>query len=184
MKIFAEILGFLAVGIGFFIFQQKDRKKILVLKMVCDFLWAVHFLMLGALTGMALSLTAAFRAIVFSRVDIKKNKKNILWLFLFLSINVVSITLLWNSVWSICSLISGLLATIAYWQTSPNRIKVLALFVCVSQITYAIAMGSYASSLNELITMLSIALFFIRYARSKKHSANINENETNTEEKV
>lgn len=166
MKLFGEAVGFLAVLIGFIVFQQCDRKKILKVKLICDMLWVTHFGLLGAFSGMAISMVAALREITFSRV--RKEDGSNLWLLLFLSINVISVSIAWNSPWSVCSLLSSMLATIAFWQTSTNRIKLLSLIVCASQITYAIAMGSYASSLNELITVTSILIFFIRNAKSKK----------------
>ena len=66
MKILGEALGFLAVVIGFFVFQQHDRKKILRVRLVCDVLWVTHFGLLGAFSGMAISIVAALRAITFS----------------------------------------------------------------------------------------------------------------------
>ncbi len=167
MKLFGEAAGFLAIVIGFFVFQQQDRKKILKFKLICDVLWATHFALLGALSGMAISLVGALREITFSKVRKDGNKKSNLWLLLFLSINIISVSLLWNSPWSVCSLISSILSTVAFWQTSTSHIKIISLMVCVSQITYAIAMGSYAACLNELITITSILIFFIRSARSK-----------------
>lgn len=181
MKPLGEALGFLAIVVGFILFQQNDRRKILRLKLVCDALWATHFGLLGALSGMAISMVAALREITFSRVRKDGQKKGRLWLLLFLSINILSVVLSWNSPWSLCSLISGLLATTAFWQSSPNRIKVLSLIVCASQITYAIAMRSYAAGINELITVTSILLFFIRTANVSK---NAKKKEHKTEEQA
>ena len=168
MKLLGELIGFAAVLIGFFVFQQKDRKKLLRIRLICDFLWATHFCLLGAFSGMAISVVAAVRAIIFSLIRRDGNRKSILFLFLFLSINIISVSLTWNSLWSICSLISSMLATVAFWQTSTSRIKLISLIVCVSQITYAIAMLSYASCLNEMITIMSILIFFIRNKKNTK----------------
>ena len=168
MKLLGEAFGFIAIFIGFFVFQQKDRKKLLRTKLICDILWATHFGLLGAFSGMAISVVAAFRAITFSRIRRDENRKSILFLFLFLLINIISVSLTWNSPWSICSLISSMLATTAFWQTSTSRIKLISLIVCVSQITYAIAMHSYASCLNEMITITSILIFFIRNKKNTK----------------
>ena len=167
MKWLGEAFGFIAIFIGFFVFQQKDRKKLLRTRLIGDILWATHFGLLGAFSGMAISVVAAFRAITFSSIR-RDNRKSILFLFLFLLINIISVSLTWNSLWSICSLISSMLATTAFWQTSTSRIKLISLIVCVSQITYAIAMLSYASCLNEMITITSILIFFIRNKKNTK----------------
>ncbi|MBQ9759823.1 MAG: YgjV family protein [Clostridia bacterium] len=170
MKLLGEIFGVLAVVIGFFIFQQRHRKKVLMAKLLCDLLWTAHFLLLGAMTGMAISLIGTLREIFFSIIDRRQEKRNILFLFLFLSANAVSVALTWNSPWSICSLVSGMLSTIAFWQNSPDKTKKIAFVVCISQMTYAVAMRSYAAMINETIAMTSIIFFFVRTAKFKKVS--------------
>ena len=64
-EIIAEGLGFLAIGLGFFIFQQKKRDAILLFKLSSDTLWILHFMMLGATSGMILSIAGIMRSIVF-----------------------------------------------------------------------------------------------------------------------
>jgi hypothetical protein len=42
-EIIAEYLGFIAIGIGFLIFQQKTRTGMLAMKLSADILWIIHF---------------------------------------------------------------------------------------------------------------------------------------------
>lgn len=168
-KIVAEVCGVVATVIAFLIFQQKDRGRILMMKLACDVLWLLHFLLLGAYSGMVLSIVAAAREIVFRILDRRGKKRSILWLFLFLAANLILVLSAWNSPWSLCSLISGQLATLAFWQSSPHRTKIFSLFVCLSQLTYALAVGSYAAVGNELITLASIGIFFFRYFYTKRN---------------
>ncbi len=168
-KTVAEVCGGIATVIGFLIFQQKDRRRILMMKLICDVLWLLHFLLLGAYSGMVLSVVAAAREITFRILDRRGKRRSIFWLFLFLAANMLLVFSAWNSPWSICSLISGQLATLAFWQSSPQRTKILSLFVCLSQITYAIAVGSYAAVGNEIITLASIGIFFFRYFYAKRN---------------
>ncbi|MBO5913260.1 MAG: YgjV family protein [Clostridia bacterium] len=167
-QLMGEICGGVAVVIGFLMFQQKKRSRILLLKLTCDVLWGLHFLLLQAYTGVALSVVAAARAILFATIGAKDGKKPLPLLFVFLALNTGGIIFAWNSMWSICSLISGWLATLAFWQTVPTRIKVLSLFVCASQLTYAIGIGSRSAVVNEIITVVSITLFFIRILLKKR----------------
>ena len=170
LKLVGETVGFLAVITGFVMFQQRRRKGVLVLKIVCDVLWSTHFLLLGAFSGMAISLVGCLRDTTFLLTGGDKSKKKTLWLFVFLSINITCVCLTWKSVWSVCSLISGVLATIAFWSDSPTRTKIISLVVCASQITYALAVGSLAAVFNETIAVISIVLFFVR-TRKKQQKA-------------
>ncbi len=168
-RLIGEICGVVAIAIGFLIFQQKKRSRILLLKLICDILWGLHFLLLQAYTGVALSVVAATREILFATIRTKDGKKPLPLLFVFLALNIGSILFTWNSPWSVCSLISGCLATLAFWQTTPTKIKILSLFVCASQMTYAIGIGSSSGLVNEIITVGSITLFFIRMLLEKRN---------------
>ena len=55
-EIIAECLGFIAIGIGFLIFQQKTRTGMLAMKLSADILWIIHFLLIGATSGMIVSI--------------------------------------------------------------------------------------------------------------------------------
>lgn len=169
LQLIGEIFGGIGVAVGFLIFQQKKRSGILMVKLACDVLWAIHFLLLQAYTGVALSVVAATREILFATIRTKNGKKPLPLLFVFLVLNIGSILFTWNSPWSVCSLISGCLATLAFWQTAPTKIKVLSLFVCASQMTYAIGIGSRSGLINEIITVGSITLFFIRMLLEKRN---------------
>ena len=168
-QLIGEICGGIGVAVGFLIFQQKKRSRILLLKLICDILWGLHFLLLQAYTGVALSVVAAAREILFATIGAKDGKKPLPLLFVFLVLNAGGVILVWNSPWSVCSLISGCLATLAFWQTAPTKIKVLSLFVCASQMTYAIGIGSRSALVNEIITVGSITLFFIRMLLEKRN---------------
>ncbi len=168
MVIIGEIVGFLAAVTGFAIFQQKTRKNVLFFKFICDLLWSTHFLLLGAFSGMAISLVGCSRDIIFFATGGDKKKKKKLWLFVFLTINIISVYLTWKNIWSVCSLVSGVLATVAFWNDSPTRTKLISLIVCVSQITYGFAIGSYAVVFNEAIAVTSIILFFVTIRKNKK----------------
>jgi hypothetical protein len=50
----------------------------------------------------------------------------------------------------------------------PPFIKILSVFVCATQITYAIFIGSLSVVINELLTLSSIAIFFVRLHLEKK----------------
>ena len=165
-KLTAEILGFSATGIGFFIAQQKSRSRILLIKFICDVLWVTHFALIGAFSGMAISLIGCLREIVFAKNG--ESKKNNATYLLFVSIGIGATLIAWESAWSTFSLISTVLSTTAYWQRNPNKIKGLLFIVALSQMTYAIASASYAAIFNETLVIISTLIFFGRYLYEKR----------------
>ena len=98
-------------------------------------------------------------------------------LLLFGTAGVGAIILSWKDVYSICSIISCVLATLGYWQKKPVNTKILSIFVCMSQITYGFFIRSVSVVTNELIMLSSIAIFFVRIYIEKK-KAKISERKT------
>ena len=72
MNLVGQIIGFFGIGLNFFIFQQKDRKKLLMFKLISDFVWAAHYFMLNAYAGFAVAAIGVFRELV----SYNKEKRN------------------------------------------------------------------------------------------------------------
>lgn len=162
-EIIAEALGFVAIIIGFLIFQQKTKSSVLATKLSADILWIVHFLMIGATSGMIVSIVGVARSLTFLVLSFKGKSGNKFLPVGFAYAGVIAIILSWKNVYSICSIISCILATIAYWQKKPQLIKAIGFFVCITQIIYAIFVNSLSVMINECISLLSILIYFIRY---------------------
>ena len=56
MKLIGEIIGIIGIVINFLIYQQNDRKKVLRVKLLSDISWALHYGLITAFSGMAVTL--------------------------------------------------------------------------------------------------------------------------------
>ena len=74
-----QAIGVLAMLESFFIFQVADRRKMVLLKLVDDVLWIVHFILIGGYTGALTTTVALFREIVFYFRGEKKWASSLLW---------------------------------------------------------------------------------------------------------
>ena len=145
LKIIAECIGFLAVGVGFLIYQQKTKQRLLLLKLCADVLWITHFLLIGATSGMVITVVGACRSIVFLICAMKNKEGNRAILPIFCTVGVFAVLISWKNVYSICSIVSCVLATVGFWQKNPNRTKLFSLAVCISQIIYCLASEEFIS---------------------------------------
>ena len=173
VELIAEVIGFLAVCLGFLVFQQKKRVGILAFKLSTDILWIIHFLLLGATSGMVLTIVGLIRSTTFLIFAIKGKDINIVWPLIFSVAGICAIILSWKDIYSICSIISCVLATLSFWQKKTVNTKIISTFVSFSQITYAFFIGSFSVVINELITLSSIVIFFVRiYAKKRLEMRN------------
>lgn len=169
-EIIGQIIGFIAMGLSLLIPQQKTRPRILINKMCTDVLWITHWILLGGWTAMAITVVACLRSIVFFVLEKKGKERARFWLVIFLCTSVISVLISWNHWWSILSMFSSVVATLAYWQKNTNKTKIMLFFVSCSQLTYAIINRSYSVILNEILTMVSLLIFLFRVLAEKKRA--------------
>ena len=163
----AILCGAVAVLCSFFLIQQKSHGKMLFLKLLCDVLWMTYFALIGAYSGMAVSTIGAIRE--FSFLGIRKRGEKCRWLvILFLIVEALAVGLTWENTWSICSLLSGILSTIAFSYRNPGKSKILLAVVCVSQFVYACHHRSVFAIINECMTAASLCLVWIRHLAEVK----------------
>ena len=75
MKLVGEIIGILGIIVNFLIYQQKDRKKVLRVKLLSDITWSLHYGLLTAFSGMAVTLVGVARETTFILTDNKERKR-------------------------------------------------------------------------------------------------------------
>ncbi len=166
MKIIAEIIGYVAVFCVFLMFQQTDRKKLIFCKLIIDFLWIIHFALLGGYTIVCTTSIAVFRELVFINRD-KPFFKSSIWLWLFIVLYAVTPIFTWEGIYSIFPVISSIIATVSLWIKSVKKTKAISLLVSSSQLIYEVALNSYSAMTYEIATIISILISFFR-TRDKK----------------
>ena len=60
-----QILGIVAIGLGFLSYQMKTPGQIALVQALTAFVFVIHYLMLGAITGMAMNIVCFIRGIVY-----------------------------------------------------------------------------------------------------------------------
>ena len=168
MKLCGEIVGFVAILFNFLIYQQKDRKNLLKIKVLSGFSWALHYGLLFAFSGMAVCLIGFFRDLTFL-LTVNKNSKNRIWLLLiFASISIATSIFTYNNLFDLLPTLASLIAVFSYWQQKPTVTKILGLPISISMLTYDIIKLSYMGIANEIFSLISITWYFISSKKRKK----------------
>ena len=195
--IFVQLLGFIAIFVNIISVQFNTYKKIILLKSLGSFLFALQYFLLGAFAGMVMDIIGTIRNIVFTSV-VKRNKSTkpyiILFSIIIFLLGVSTIILTWNksieavSRWSsnvkvatvlavaisIISIIAKLLSTVAYGINDPHSIRMLNLPTSACWIVYNAVVLSLAGVVNEILVISSIIIAEIRFKKDKKVIDKIN----------
>lgn len=164
MDTIGQFLGVAAMLVSFFIYQQSSRGRMVFLKLVTDVLWASHFLLIGGLTGALTTAMAIFREAVFYNKE-KKWAKSPLWLWLFILAYTAAAALTWKGFFSLLPSMGSIIATVAYWQNDQMRAKLLLAPTAFCMFFYNLYTRSYAGIANEIITIVSMIIFFVSAKR-------------------
>ncbi len=171
IELFGFLLGLGALVALFFIYQQKSRKKLLACKLTADVCWVGHYFLLGAFGGLIPNLVGIFRECVFFKQ--KADKKTIFLPILF-------ILLLW-CLWGLCfalhlvrltswieilPIFGSCMVTFALWFNQPRLTKLVSIPVSLFFLIYNYYVGSVVGVINESVSLISIAIFFIKTKRS------------------
>lgn len=173
-KIIGQLIGFIAMVISFFIYQQPTRNRILIFKLITDLLWIAHFLILGAITAMTTTTIAIFRELAFLN---NKNKflsgKCCLYLFCFLF--AFSLVFTYSGPISVFPVVSSIISTIGFWNKETSKMKIFFFFQSVGMLIYNITVTSIAGVFNEVIVISSLLISLIRKKIKELHFKHIKE---------
>ncbi|MBQ8311015.1 MAG: YgjV family protein [Clostridia bacterium] len=151
----AQCVGFVAMGVAFFIYAFRDRRKILFTKLIADALWMIHYVLLGAHSGAVINTINVVREGVFYHKE-KPWASHLFWPFLFVAANAVSTAFSWQGWISLLPLVGSSLNVLALWCASPKRIRLIALPALTMWEIYSILVGSVSSTIVNGISIVSI----------------------------
>ncbi|MBE5742380.1 MAG: YgjV family protein [Clostridiales bacterium] len=170
MKTIGEIIGILGILVNFLIYQQKDRKKVLKVKLASDLTWACHYGLLTAFSALAVTLVGACRETAFILTDGKnKNRKPLFVIFAIVAVITSALTM--KDIFGLLPAFASLIAVFSYWQQNPTLTKILGIPISISMLVYDIMRFSIMGLVNEVLTLVSISVWFISLALSKSKNA-------------
>ena len=194
-EIITQTIGFIAIAVNIVSVQFNSHAKIVFMRTLSSFLFAVQYLLLSAYTGVILEFIGWIRNFVFIYL-VKKGKDTKPWIYFFsgltLVIGVSTIILTWNKSissirWtdnltvatilmvgiSVLSILAKILSTIAYGIKNPHKIRLINMTTSPCWVVYNFVCFSIAGVINEIMNICSIIVAEIRYSRPNKKSASI-----------
>lgn len=167
----AQILGFIPMLLGYFIFRKTTRKNSLTLKTLADGISALYFLLLEQWPGCIINCINIFRGLCFSQRGRKPWASGI-WIPIFFCIcTVIGSCLGWTGVISLLPMLGSCFAVIGYWCNNPTLLRRFNLVGVALWLIYGIAIFAIPTVVGNIISLTSIAITELRILREKKENA-------------
>lgn len=167
LETIGQIIGFVAMGIIVFSYQQKSHKNILTLQMVSGLLFTIHYFFLGAYTGCISNLIGAGRSAIYANRGKNAFASFKLWPLIFSVVFIASGIPTWLNIFSVFPMIAMVASSVVLWIDSPKINRAFSIPTSACWLIYNIATLSYAGIATEIFVLSSIIIGMIRLDRKK-----------------
>ena len=164
MKLFAQVVGIVAVVTFLLSYQFKKRKNIIIVNALANFLYVLQYILLGAFEGVAMDAITAVSTVVANNKD-----KGIIQKYTKIIIILQNLALLgaglalYKNLFSLCSVAGAILQASAFWLTKEKTIRIVSFLGAPFWLVYNIANGAFGSAVGSALSIASIGVAILRY---------------------
>lgn len=162
MNIFIQLIGFLAWIIITLSYWQKKKKILVIMQIIAQTLYAIHFYMLDGMSG-ALSNIVGIIGLLLIYIK-KENMKCYYLIPIILIMYIITAIYTYDGLFSLLPVIACLIQLLSIYISSMKITKIGGIISAVCWLIYGICVLSYASIITEVILIIST---FISLKRKK-----------------
>ncbi len=177
----AQGVGIVAMAFNILSFQQKTPKRVITFQFFGSVLFALNYLLMGALVGMCMNVVGIMRAVVYSNRE-KFRADRAFWLVLFTALYVLAYILtftvfqtpftLRSAVIELLPVIGMTATTISFRLQNAATIRKFGFISSPCWLTYNIVNFAVGGAVCEIFSLCSIIIATIRYDRQPRKAEN------------
>lgn len=160
MFIIAQIIGLIALMALVLSFQKNNKKTLLKYQIISNFLYALQYLLLSAMSGFFISIVCAIRNILYSYYQEKTPK-------IYLIIVLITITFLsllsYTTPISILPGLACFIFSIALYQKDLSITRKIEVIACILYIIYNIRVKAISGLICILIELTSTLIAIYKF---------------------
>ena len=163
-ELIGQGFGILAVLLGFISFQADTRKELLLTQCAISVVFLVHYLLIGAHSGLAMNIVSLARNLTYYNQDklrISKKQTNVLYMVLYVLLGALA----WQDWYSLVPIVSLLINTVFMSIGDPQLVRKSILVSSPVMIVYDVLVASYGGILFESVIIVSSLIGVLRYRR-------------------
>lgn len=153
--IIANIIGFIAFTISTVAYHRKKKKKIFATTLIADFLKLIHYVVLGAYSGIATKVMAIVRDIIMVKQDKNKFLNSKILLLLFVIAYIVFGIVTYQGPLSVLSILAALIYTVFCWNGNEDLVRKALIVSELLWLVYNAYAKSYSGCFYSVIMIIS-----------------------------
>ena len=161
LEAIGQILGIIAVILGFVSFQMKTPKGIIAFQIITAFVFSLHYILIGAPTAMALNLLAALNCVLYYFRE-KRGSKSIVEPLIYITLIIVASIFTWEGAHTLLLTLGLIAAAISLSMSDPQKTRGVMLIKSPLCFAYNIIVFSVGGMIYECAVMLSSIIGLVR----------------------
>ena len=172
VTILGQIFGIIAVILGFISYQMNSQKKILVIQTATAITFCIHYLLIGAISGLAMNILAVLRNLAYYNREKKIFSGKKCPIFFAVVMGIAGI-LSWQDYYSIFVVLGLVINTLCFALPNPQDIRKSILVTSPLVLIYDIFVLSIGGAIYESVAIISSVIGIITHNKQKKAEANL-----------
>ena len=166
MQKYAFRTGLCAVFFCLLCYQVRRRKAIIACNVISRVLYVLQYLLLGALEGAAMDLSAIPASMLAARKHTPFGMKHRVLLWFLGNIAVVVIGwIFWENAFSLLPILGVLCEINALWMTKEKHIRLVSMASVPFWMSYNLLCGAWGSVIGNVLMIISIGSAMYRLDR-------------------
>jgi len=164
--IIGQIMGFVAVVLGFVSFQMSTQKHLLLVQTATTIAFCIHYYLIGATSGLMLNLLGIARNLAYYHKDKPLFSGKKCPIFFAVVMGVVGL-LSWQGYYSIFVVLGLVINTVCLSFANPQNIRKSILVTSPMVLIYDAFVLSIGGIIYESVVIVSSIIGIIRYRKQQ-----------------
>lgn len=156
--IYSQIIEIIALIITLVAYHRKLKNKIFKQMMVANVFDMIHYLLLGAYSGLITKIIAFVRNYVIIAKEKKKFFNSKLILYLFVLIYIISALFTYKNIFSILPIVAAIIYLVVVWNGNELKVKKIAFYCYFLWLIYNISIFSIFAIISNIISLISTGI--------------------------
>ena len=161
-----QMMGFVAVVLGFVSFQMRTQKQMLVVQTATTIAFCIHYYLIGATSGLMLNLLGIVRNLAYYHKDKPLFSGKKCPIFFAVVMGIVGM-LSWQGYYSIFVVMGLVINTVCLSFTNPQNIRKSILISSPLVLAYDAFVLSIGGVIYESVVIISSIIGIVRYRQEK-----------------
>ena len=168
LLVISNIIGFVALSFWIYSIQLYENNKILKFQLLANLFYAIQYFLIGAITAGIMNIISTIRYYIFYKNAQKGKENSKILLIIFILTIIIAGLITYQSLIDLIPFGITIIYTYMTWQKNTKIIRYIFTIVAFIWVYYNTTVQAYASSIGNIMEIISGGIAIYRFDSQKK----------------